>query len=83
MFAAISKQLATMDDRLQSMEGKLHNVDMIQSKVSAPEESTSELGVQQDMLASAVERIDIMQTQLATNAGCGATTPHDPPDSRP
>jgi hypothetical protein len=59
MLAAIFKQLATMDERLQSMESKVHNVDTIQAKVSALEESTGELGAQQDTLLSAVECIDL------------------------
>jgi hypothetical protein len=50
-FIAISKQLAAMDERLRSMEAMLHNVDMIQAKVFALEESTGELGAQQETLA--------------------------------
>jgi hypothetical protein len=45
-FTAICKQLMAMDERLRSMEGRLHNVDMIQTKVYALEESTGELGAQ-------------------------------------
>jgi hypothetical protein len=59
MLATIMKQLAAMDARLQSMEGRLHTVDSIKAKVTALEESTGELGAQQDTLSSAVERIDL------------------------
>jgi hypothetical protein len=55
------------------METKLHNVDTMQAKVSALEESTRELGTQQDMLLSAVERIDLAQTRLVTNVGHDTT----------
>jgi hypothetical protein len=48
------------------METKLHNVDTMQAKVSVLEESTGELGAQQDMLSMMVERINLAQTQLAT-----------------
>jgi hypothetical protein len=37
-FAAISKQLVAMDDRLRFVEGWLHNIDTIQAKVSSLEE---------------------------------------------
>jgi hypothetical protein len=43
-FAAISKQLVAMDDRLRFVEGWLHNIDMIQAKVSSLEEPIGELG---------------------------------------
>jgi queuine/archaeosine tRNA-ribosyltransferase len=43
MIAAILKQLAAMNERLRSMESKLHNVYTMQVKVSALEESTDEL----------------------------------------
>jgi hypothetical protein len=59
MLAAIFKRLSTMDERLRSMENKLHIVDVMQSKMSVLEESTGDLGAQQDMLSSAVERIDL------------------------
>jgi hypothetical protein len=65
------------------METKLHNVDTMQAKVSALEESTGELGAQQDMLSTMVEHINLAQTQLATNAGRGTTAPLDPPHGRP
>jgi hypothetical protein len=57
MLATIMKQLIAMDVCLQSMEGRLHAVDSIKAKVTALEESTGELGAQQDTLSSAVERI--------------------------
>jgi hypothetical protein len=41
------------------METKLHNVDTMQAKVSVLEESTGELGAQQDMLSMMVERINL------------------------
>jgi hypothetical protein len=41
-FAAISKQLATMDDRLRSMEGRFHTIDTIQAKVTTLEGSTGD-----------------------------------------
>jgi hypothetical protein len=50
MFATIIKQLSAMDERLRSMESILHNVDTIHAKVSALEESTGDLSVQQDTL---------------------------------
>jgi hypothetical protein len=50
IFAAISKQLVAMDDRLRSMEGKLHHVDMIEAKVTTLEESIDDLGAQQDTI---------------------------------
>jgi hypothetical protein len=65
------------------METKLHNVDTMQAKVSVLEESTGELGAQQDMLSMMVERINLAQTQLATNVGRGTTAPLDPPHGRP
>jgi RecA/RadA recombinase len=68
MLATIMKQLAAMDARLQSMEGRLHVVDLIKAKVTALEESTDELGAQQDTLSSAVEHIDLAQTQFAAAA---------------
>jgi hypothetical protein len=43
MLTTIMKQLAVMDARLQSMEGRLCGVDSITVKVTALEESTSEL----------------------------------------
>jgi RecA/RadA recombinase len=55
----ILKQLAAMDARLQSMEGRLCAVDSITAKVTALEESTGEFRAQQDTLSSAVERIDL------------------------
>jgi hypothetical protein len=66
-----------MDDYLRSMEGWFHTVDTIQAKVTALEESTGELGAQQDMLSSAVEHIDLAQIQLAANTSSGASAPHD------
>jgi hypothetical protein len=83
MLAAIFKQLSTMDERLRSMENKLHIVDAMQAKVSTLEESTGDLGAQQDTLSSAVERIDLAQTLLAANAGRGITAPRDPPQGQP
>jgi hypothetical protein len=68
MLATIMKQLAAMDARLQSMEGRLHAVDSIKAKVTALEESIGELGAQQDTLSSAVEHIDLAQTQFAAAA---------------
>jgi flagellin-like hook-associated protein FlgL len=65
MLATIMKQLAAMDARLQSMEGRLHAVDSIKAQVTALEESTGELGAQHDTLSSVVERIDLAQTRLA------------------
>jgi hypothetical protein len=65
MLTTIMKQLAAMDARLQSMEGRLHAVDSITAKVTVLEESTGELRAQQDTLSSAVERIDLAQTQFA------------------
>jgi hypothetical protein len=59
MLAAIFKQLSTMDERLRSMENKLHIVDVMQAKVSALEESTGDLGAQQDTLSSVIERINL------------------------
>jgi hypothetical protein len=79
MFDAILMQLTAMYDRLRSMEAKLHNVDIMQDKVSTLEASTGELGAQQDTLSSAVERIDLAQTQLAARVGHGDTVPHNPP----
>jgi hypothetical protein len=63
---------------VQSMEGKLHNVKMIQAKVSTLEESIGELRAQQDMLSSAVEHIDLAQTELADNVGNDGVEPRDP-----
>jgi hypothetical protein len=83
MLAAIFKQLSTMDERLRSMENKLHIIDVMQAKVSALEESTGDLGAQQDTLSSVVERINLAQTQLTANAGHGATAPRDPPHGQP
>jgi hypothetical protein len=81
ILATIMKQLAAMDARLQSMEGRLHTVDSIKEKVTALKESTGELRVQQGTLSSAVERIDLAQTQLAANADNVATEPRElPPD---
>jgi hypothetical protein len=68
MLTTIMKQLAAMDARLQSMEGRLRAVDLITAKVTALEESTGELRAQQDTLSSAVERIDLAQTQFAAAA---------------
>jgi queuine/archaeosine tRNA-ribosyltransferase len=68
MLVAILKQLVAMDECLRSMESKLHNIDTMQAKVSTLEESTSEPGAQQDTLSSAVEHIDLAQTQLTANA---------------
>jgi hypothetical protein len=68
MLASIMKQLAATDACLQSMEGRLHTVDLIKAKVTALEESTGELGAQQDTLSSAVECIDLAQTQFAAAA---------------
>jgi hypothetical protein len=78
-FTTISKHLVAMDDHLWSMEGKLHHVEMIEAKVTALEESTGDLGAQQDMLSSAVEHIDLAQTQLTANAGRGTMAPCNPP----
>jgi hypothetical protein len=83
MFDAILMQLTAMYDRLRSMEAKLHNVDIMQDKVSTLEASTGELGAQQDTLSLAVERIDLAQTQLAARVGHGDTVPHNPPHGRP
>jgi hypothetical protein len=83
MLAAIFKQLSTMDERLRSMENKLHIVDAMQAKVSTLAESTGDLGAQQDTLSSAVERIDLAQTLLAANASRGVTAPRDPPQGQP
>jgi hypothetical protein len=52
MLATIMKQLAAMDARLQSMEGRLHAVDSIKVQVTVLEESTGELGAQHDTLSS-------------------------------
>jgi hypothetical protein len=79
MLAAILKQLVAMDECLRSMESKLHNIDTMQAKVSTLEESTGEPGAQQDTLSSAVEHIDLAQTQLTANAERGATAPRNPP----
>jgi septal ring factor EnvC (AmiA/AmiB activator) len=68
MLAVIMKQLAAMDARLQSMEGRFHAVDSIQAQVTALEESTGELGAQHDTLSSVVERIDLAQTRLTAAA---------------
>jgi hypothetical protein len=57
-----------MDARLQSMEGRLNAVDSIKEKVTALEGSTGELGAQQDTLSSAVEHIDLAQTQFTAAA---------------
>jgi hypothetical protein len=78
MLATIMKQLAVMDARLQSMEGRLHVIDSIKAKVTALEESTGELGAQQDTLSSAVERIDLAQTQFATDADKAAADSRQP-----
>jgi hypothetical protein len=83
MLAAIFKQLSTMDERLRSMENKLHLIDMMQAKVSMLEESTGVLAAQQDTLSSAVERINLAQTLLAANVGHGGTSPWDPPQGQP
>jgi hypothetical protein len=83
MLAAIFKQLSTTDERLRSMENKLHIIDAMQGKVSTLEESTGDLGAQQDTLSSAIKRIDLVQTLLATNAGRGVTAPQDPPQGQP
>jgi hypothetical protein len=83
MLAAIFKQLSTMDERLRSMENKLHLVDTMQAKVSTLEESTGDLAAQQDTLSSTVERIDLAQTLLAANVGSGGTAPRDPPQGQP
>jgi hypothetical protein len=82
-FAAISKQLAAMDDYLRSMEGRFHTVDTIQAKVTTLEESTGVLGAQQDMLSSTVEGIDLAQIQLAADTSSGASAPRDPTHGRP
>jgi hypothetical protein len=78
MLATIMKQLAAMDARLQSMEGRLHVVDSIKAKVTTLEESTGELGAQQDTLSSAVERIDLAQTQFAAAADKAAADSRQP-----
>jgi uncharacterized protein YhaN len=46
LLGAILKQLNAMDERLRSMEGKLHIIDNMQEKVSALEASIGELGAQ-------------------------------------
>jgi RecA/RadA recombinase len=76
--ATIMKQLAAMDARLQSMEGRLHVVDSIKEKVIALKESTGELGAQQDTLSSAVERIDLAQTQFTAAADKAAAESRQP-----
>jgi hypothetical protein len=78
MLTTIMKQLAAMDARLQSMEGRLRAVDSITPKVTALEESTSKLGAQQDTLSSAVERIDLAQTQFAAAADKAAADSRQP-----
>jgi hypothetical protein len=78
MLATIMKQLAAMDARLQSMEGRLHAVDSIKAKVTTLEESTGKLGAQQDTLSSAVERIDLAQTQFAAAADKAAADSRQP-----
>jgi hypothetical protein len=83
MLTAIFKQLSTTDERLRSMENKLHIVDAMQGKVSTLEESTGDLGAQQDTLSSAIKRIDLVQTLLTTNAGRSVTAPRDPPQGQP
>jgi hypothetical protein len=74
----ILKQLAAMDARLQSMEGRLCAVDSITTKVTALEESTGEFRAQQDTLSSAVERIDLAQTQFAAAADKAAADSRQP-----
>jgi hypothetical protein len=83
MLATIMKQLAAMDARLQSMEGRLHVVDLIKAKVTALEESTGELGAQQDTLSLAVELIDLAQTQFAATADKAAVDSRQPTPPRP
>jgi hypothetical protein len=78
MLATIMKQLAAMDARLQSMEGRLHVVDSIKEKVTGLEESIGELGAQQDTLSSTVERIDLAQTQFVAVAGKAAADSRQP-----
>jgi flagellin-like hook-associated protein FlgL len=68
-----------MDNRLRSMEGKLHHVKMIEAKVTALDKSTGDLGAQQGTLSSAVERIDLAQMQLTTNVDRNTTAPCNPP----
>jgi hypothetical protein len=46
LLGAILKQLNAMDERLRSMEGKLHIIDNMLEKVSALEASIGELGTQ-------------------------------------
>jgi hypothetical protein len=78
MLATIMKQLGAMDARLQSMEGRLHAVDSIKAKVTTLEESTGKLGAQQDTLSSAVERIDLAQTQFAAAVDKAAADSRQP-----
>jgi hypothetical protein len=82
MLATIMKQLAAMDARLQSMEGRLHAVDSIKAQVTALEESTGELGAQHDTLSSVVERIDLAQTRLtaAADRAAAESRQQTPPD---
>jgi hypothetical protein len=49
-------------------------MDEIKEMVTTLEASTSELGVQQDTLFAAVERIDLAQTQLVAKVGRGDMT---------
>jgi hypothetical protein len=81
ILATMMKQLAAMDARLQSMEGRLHVVDSIKAKVTTLEESIGELKAQQDTLSSAVERIDLAQTQFTAAADKAAVNSRQsPPD---
>jgi hypothetical protein len=81
ILATMMKQLAAMDARLQSMEGRLHVVDSIKAKVTTLEESIGELKAQQDTLSLAVERIDLAQTQFTAAADKAAVNSRQsPPD---
>jgi hypothetical protein len=57
------------------MEGHLHVIDSIKEKVTTLKESTGELGAQQDTLSSAVERIELAQTQFTAAAESQQPTP--------
>jgi hypothetical protein len=46
MLTTIFRQLSTMDERLRSMENKLHLINTMQAKVSTLEESTGNLAAQ-------------------------------------